>query len=84
MEAEPWQSEPIGFMCECGDVTCTSVIRLKPDEYERLRIDPAQFVVLPGHDMPDLEDVVEHHNDYFVVKKHAETAQRVTDADPRT
>ena len=83
LQAGEWDVEAIDFMCECADETCLKVIRLQPAEYERIRNNPTHFVVLPGHEVEDVEDVVERHADYVVVEKHAETAQRVIDADPR-
>jgi hypothetical protein len=43
---------------------------LKLDDYERIRSDPTQFVVRPGHDAPDVETVIERHESYWVVRKH--------------
>jgi hypothetical protein len=37
------------FLCECEDERCTEIVRLARDEYERVRSDPAWFVVVPGH-----------------------------------
>ena len=57
-------------VCECGDQRCLKHIELTRDEYERLRSDPARFAVKPGHEAPDVEDVVERHDRYWVIKKH--------------
>lgn len=84
LERDRWRAEEIDFMCECGDASCTRVIRLNVGEYERLRSDPTLFAVLPGHQIEDVEDVVETHPNYLVVKKHPETLERVADADPRS
>lgn len=58
------------FVCECGDAACTERLRLKPDEYERVRADPTHFVVKHGHVAPDVEEVVFENERYQVVRKH--------------
>jgi hypothetical protein len=76
--------DDIDFMCECADVQCMKVIRLSPRAYQRVRRDPSYFFVLPGHEMPEVEDVVERHQTYLVVEKHEETEQPAAVADPRS
>ena len=58
------------FVCECGEATCVERIRLPMDSYQAIRADPALFAIVPGHDKPDVEDVVEEHGEYAVVRKH--------------
>jgi hypothetical protein len=57
------------FVCECGQVDCTERIEMTPDEYLRVRADPAMFVAVAGHQEPDVEDVVERTERYVVLKK---------------
>ena len=57
------------FVCECSDVRCAATVELPLVEYERLRTDPHRYVVLPGHETGAVEDVVEHHGSYLVVRK---------------
>jgi hypothetical protein len=56
-------------------------MRVSPGEYERVRREPTPFFVLPGHEMPDVEDLVERHETYLVVEKREEPEQQVSDAD---
>jgi hypothetical protein len=58
------------FLCECGDVECHERIKLTIEEYERIHADPARFVAMPGHEKPEVEDVVEEHDGYIVLQKH--------------
>ena len=58
-----------GFVCECLDMGCAETIQLTPDEYERLRADNNQFVVVPGHEDHAVEEVVAATDLYLVVKK---------------
>lgn len=37
------------FLCECGQASCTRVVRLTLAEYDGVRRREACFVVLPGH-----------------------------------
>jgi hypothetical protein len=83
LESGSWESHEIDFMCECADATCMAVITLKPAEYEALRRNPRQFGVLPGHQIEDVERVVESRPGYLVVEKHLETVEQVEEADPR-
>jgi hypothetical protein len=57
------------WICECGDRGCIEQIALSPEEYERVRADPAQFAIVPGHELPDVERVVESSDRYAVVRK---------------
>jgi len=59
------------FVCECSDPECTSSIPLTAAEYEHVRLDDQWFVLLRGHENPELERVVEEHDDYLVVEKPA-------------
>lgn len=59
------------FMCECDDGRCTMVLRLSEAEYERVRSEPGQFVVLTGHESP-LDDVVATGEGWAVVRKRGE------------
>lgn len=72
------------FVCECGRADCTATVELTVGEYERVRADPTHFVVVPGHEIPEVEEVVERHERYDVVRKHAGEAQIAIDTDPRS
>ena len=71
------------LVCECSDRECLKVLSIETAEYEWLRQNPRHFAVLPGHEAPAVEDVVERHELFVVVEKHAETHQQVEAADPR-
>jgi hypothetical protein len=61
------------LICECANTDCMAVMRLTVAEFERLREDSHRFAVLPGHELPDVEDVVERNERYLVVEKHVDT-----------
>jgi hypothetical protein len=77
-------TESMAVVCECGQLECTQQIALEIPTYERVRSDPTLFVVVPGHEIPDVETVVEEHSDFNVIRKDlgglAELAQQT---DPR-
>jgi len=73
------------YLCECGDEECVERIALTPEEYERVRADPTQFVVKPGHVAPDVEDVVRAEPEYRIVRKRDEDAAAIArETDPRS
>lgn len=72
-----------GFLCECGDGNCTETISLTIAEYEQVRSDPATFAVMPGHVIPDVEDVVLEEERFTVVCKHVQEAAIAIEHDPR-
>ena len=72
-----------GFVCECGDSDCDATVRLDLATYESIRQDAQLFVILPGHDVSDVEDVVDGRGGYVVVRKHEDAAEVVEQTDPR-
>jgi hypothetical protein len=72
-----------GFVCECGDQYCEAVIHVPLEKYEEVRSDPALFLLVPGHEIPDTEDVVEQEETYAVVRKHADVRPILDETDPR-
>ena len=59
----------MSLVCECGDQGCIEQIEVTPDEYRRLRDDSTLFAIRPGHEIPDVEDVVERNDTFWVVRK---------------
>jgi hypothetical protein len=73
------------FICECGRLGCTQMIELTRAEYEAVRANPRRFALLAGHEMVEVETVVETHERYIVVEKNEEVeAEVVEDTDPRS
>jgi hypothetical protein len=71
------------FVCECGDATCTETIALRDEEYELVRADPLLFAVVPGHEIPDVEEVVAENQRFNIVRKHVAEAVIAQETDPR-
>jgi hypothetical protein len=79
------RTEPMALVCECGDLACTERIDIEVTAYERVRSDPTYFIVRPGHEIPDVEHVVEQQDSYEVVCKDApETADLARETNPRS
>jgi hypothetical protein len=77
-------TESMAVVCECGKLECTLQIDLEIPVYERVRSDPALFVVVPGHEIPDVETVVEQHADFNVIRKDPGGPEEIARAtDPR-
>jgi hypothetical protein len=73
------------IVCECGDLECVERLVVPLPKYEEIRADSALFFIRRGHDIRDVEDVVEQTEAYDVVRKHAGEPQRVAaETDPRS
>jgi hypothetical protein len=81
--AESLLLEAIPMLCECGMTDCKERIELTRAEYELLRLHPARFAVLAGHDIPAVERVVEENERFVVVEKLDESAAAAIEHDPR-
>jgi hypothetical protein len=78
-------AERSDFVCECGQATCVDPIQMSLDEYEHVRSNPAWFAILPGHEIPDVERIVENKAAYHIVEKHEGVPARVArESDPRS
>jgi hypothetical protein len=78
------ESRTFDFLCECGDSSCAQRVPVTLTKYEELRGSPLRFVVVPGHEIPDVEHVVEETAHYSVIEKFGEAAEIVRDRDPRS
>jgi hypothetical protein len=62
------------FVCECGNLGCSETVELTISEYEDVRSGFERFLVVPGHQIEKIEDVVERHDGYLVVAKRDDEA----------
>jgi hypothetical protein len=63
----PWVGE-YDLVCECASPACFEVLRIEPEAYEAVCSEPLEFVVLPGHDDPDSDEVVRTTSRYVVIR----------------
>lgn len=74
-------SERASFVCECSDAACTEQVELTLADYERVRSHENRFFMLPGHAVDGIEEVVERHGAWIVVRKRPdETAEAGTES----
>ena len=74
--------EETEYLCECSDTSCIEAISLKKEEYEQARSRPTVFFVVPGHERPALEKIIEDRERYLLVEKVV-AVNAVIEADPR-
>ena len=82
-----WPGErdtPTAFRCECARMECNQMIELTGFEYERVRNHPRRFALLPGHEIAEIEPVLERHAGYIVVEKQGAAGESAEASDPRT
>jgi hypothetical protein len=82
--AQEWSPDgAVEFMCECGvDGGCGERVRMPLAAYEKVRQQDDRFVVLAGHETPELERAIEWTDDYVIVDKIA-AAEWLVEDDPR-
>ena len=71
------------YYCECAEPDCRVRIELDRAAYEHVRSSSRQFAVAPGHEVPDVETVIERHDDYVIVEKAPGVTPLVERLDPR-
>jgi ethanolamine utilization microcompartment shell protein EutS len=68
LAAQPGEQQ-CDFLCACGQPDCTAIVSLTIAEFEHAQSKDDQFVIAHGHESPEIERVVEEHENYLVVKK---------------
>jgi hypothetical protein len=70
-------------VCECSNTDCSAQVELTMEEYERVRSVPNWFFVLPGHEVPVVEDVFERNGRFLIVEKIGTGKTVALGSDPR-
>jgi hypothetical protein len=70
------------MFCECGRLECGERIPMTAEEYESVRARSTTFVVVPGHEIADVEHVVETTERFHVVEKEGDAADVAVQTDP--
>jgi hypothetical protein len=76
-------AKEIDLACECTDEACTQRVTMTVGEYEAVRSDSNTFFVKPGHDLPEVEEVVREEANYVVVCKVGAGTPVAEKLDPR-
>jgi hypothetical protein len=84
---EGWAVDtPYGsWTCECARTDCLERVEMTTPEYQALRQHPARFVVAASdeHVLPEVEQVIERTDRYWIVEKLRAAAARATELDER-
>src|SRR3954453_10747566 len=84
MEAGQDPEGLLAFFCECGRLGCNQLVELTRPEDETLRPRPRRSAVLDGHELPEVEHVIDRTERYLVVEKDGDPeADVVQRTDPR-
>ena len=67
------------LICECERVVCHHGLEIDSAAYADARSNPLRFFVLPGHEDPQIEQVVFRTPSYLVVEKIGEAAREILD-----
>jgi hypothetical protein len=72
------------FVCECGHLGCSTTIELSLADYEAVRTDFDRFLIAPGHEIDQVDQVVERHISHVVVvKREGEPRKMAAASDQR-
>jgi hypothetical protein len=79
----------IPFICECPRVTCSELARLSLVEYETVRSRGVWFLVVPGHEVCEVDgvevaQVVRKHERFSMMEKVGEAGEVAEATDPRS
>jgi hypothetical protein len=62
------------MFCECSRLACDERVTMTAAEYEHARARSTTFIVKPGHELPEIERVIETTDRYVLVEKQGEAA----------
>jgi hypothetical protein len=82
-----WANPPVAdWHCECATLECSQPVQLTITEYEAVRANPRQFVIVADerHLRPEAERVVAQTDRYWVVEKVGEGGELAEALDPRS
>ena len=68
------------FVCECGNLGCSETVEISVAEYEEVRTAFDRFFLVPGHEIDDVDRVVERRSSYLIVVKRAPEAREMARA----
>lgn len=60
------------FYCECSSPDCVERIELTAKDYDELHKNKKRFVILNGHEFPEVEKIIFKDSQYQIVEKHFE------------
>ena len=79
------RDKQVRMVCECGHAECERLVAITLSEYEEVRGDPVQFVVIREHVIDEVERVVRETDRFVVVaKRNGVPADIAVEEDPRS
>jgi ribosomal protein S11 len=72
------------FICECSLDGCVEHIEVEAAAYDAVRGHAARFFTRVGHEIAEIEDVVERNATYQVVEKTTHYAEIAASGNPRS
>lgn len=82
-EEQHTESPVESYFCECANTECREHVDLRKADYERVRSDSRRFAIVPGHELPDVETVIEQNDGWAIIEKAPEVSGIVEELDPR-
>jgi hypothetical protein len=83
-EERHWKSETELYYCECADPKCREKVHCRHADYEKARADPSYFLIVQGHEDPEIETVIEEHEGWAIVEKEPELKEEERRLDRRS
>jgi hypothetical protein len=59
--------QELDFACECADNTCIEKIKLSAQRFGEIEQNKNQFIVLRGHERPEVEDSIAERAGFLIV-----------------
>lgn len=85
-DGRPDLEEVVSVICECAHTSCEELIDIPRARYEATRESDRCFFILPDHEIPDVEHVLERTEHFWIVLKTGiagTVAERQADIKPR-
>jgi hypothetical protein len=71
------------YFCECANPHCREKVSLHKADYERVRSNPLHFFIVEGHELPEVEAIIERNEGWSVIEKDPEVQEIVDKYNPR-
>jgi hypothetical protein len=69
VEGDVRESQPLPFLCECADDDCLGNVNVTLSQWEAVAAKPSHYLMKPGHQRSDGEEVVDSVGEYDVALK---------------
>jgi hypothetical protein len=80
--ADGFQDGSMEFVCECSNEDCTLTLTMDHEDYESVRAHSTFFVIATGHEVLEVEKIIDNRDGWTIVQKVTESDYAV-ETDPR-